>query len=97
MYLLGTTMRSVDGCPGRGYGCLYRNGWETNTSKEGEIAKLKEIAGVRTSGHVFRLEIMPMCLMVRRTSFWNNIPEAMGTAIAEMKLDTFKGNIYGLL
>jgi len=62
--LLGTT-----GCPGRGYDSLHRNGWETNTSKEGEILKLKENAGIRTGVHVFMLEMMQMCLIVRRFSF----------------------------
>lgn len=47
------TVPTVDGCPGRGYDCLYRNGWDTNASKEGEILKLKENASIRTSGYVF--------------------------------------------
>lgn len=68
VYLLSTTVCSVDGWPGRGFDCVYRNGWETNASKEGEILKLKKNAGIRTSERVFMLEMMQMCLMVRRNS-----------------------------
>lgn len=91
------TMHSVDGCPGWGYDHLHRNGWETNTSKEGQVWKLKENAGIKTSGRVFMLEIMQMCLMVRRISFWNSLPEAMGMAIVKMKLDKFQSRHYRLL
>lgn len=43
------------------------------------------------------LEIMQMCLMVRRISFWNSLPEAMGMAIVKMKLDKFRSRHYRLL
>ena len=37
---------------------------------------------------------MQIYLMVRRISFWNSLPEAMGTATVKMRLDKFRSRHY---